>query len=390
MSTRAFADLIAPVEPDVFCETYWARRPLHVRRPPAFFCNLIGLRDVENYLSLDAAFERLSVTMQPHGGAALDPPPVRLADIRSGLAAGSSLRLRHVERFLDPASPTSALLRAMELALQHPLESLSCYVSPAGGAGFGAHHDENEIFTVQISGKKRWEIFHRVDSRRPGVHERAALAEATYDYTLEPGDVLYVPGGYVHDVTCEEASFSLTIVFAPFRWSTMLDLLQTRLAGTRAFTEPVPAGSLLNEDAGERVRLAFKDRIATLHAELDALDAAAFVDELATQYLVRANGPAHAAVADTGDGAHISLVTEVEKRGGIAAHLRRVEGDVMLVLAGGATLRADARAEAALRDIIGRRGPFLVSDIHESLSGEAKLALVKMLVSCGLLTLVSK
>ena len=80
------------------------------------------------------------------------------------------------------------------------------YLTPPGTQGFAPHYDDIEAFVLQLEGKKRWRVYNptnkdetlpRFSSRNFAQHE---LGKPIIDVTLESGDLLYFPRGYVHQV----------------------------------------------------------------------------------------------------------------------------------------------------------------------------------------------
>ena len=82
-----------------------------------------------------------------------------------------------------------------------------------------AHNDRQDVFILQLQGHKRWVLYRPVDplptyeQERGKDHNGAMLMEEltelykTHDIVLSPGDVLYVPRGYVHETSTAAASF---------------------------------------------------------------------------------------------------------------------------------------------------------------------------------------
>jgi ribosomal protein L16 Arg81 hydroxylase len=382
----SFASLIDPVSPDEFRSDYWCAQPLHISRGDAsFFAQLITIEDVERQLSTDEVFSRHSVTTPREGYGPPDPPPTSVSELYERLLAGSSVRIRRLECLLDPGTPVLTLLRGMELALQHPRDSLSCYIAPPQATGLGPHHDETEIFTLQISGRKRWRLYGPVDSELPATYDREQLGPPAHDFTLEEGDVLYVPGGVIHDVTNDVPSFSLTVVFDPFRWSALLDLLWRQLAATAEFRAPLPAGVLFADRPHELLSRQLEPRVELVRQALERVSAGALVDDLAQRQVARTTLPPDGQLGVLFELDAITLETVVEKRPSLACHITRRGEKVLLMLPGGYGLEASARAEPALRSVVSMDQPFRVADMDESLGDGAKLALARKLVSCGLL-----
>ena len=388
----SFKSLIRPVSVREFCRDYWAQRPLHVARDNSdYYGRLISLAELEQYLSSDEFFARHSVATPYRGEGLPEAPPRCASELFERLAQGKPLRLRKLEALMHPGAPAVALLRDMELALQHPKASLSCYVAPPDGLGLGPHHDESEIFTLQITGAKTWRLYQKVVADDPGIYEPDQLGEPTHPVRLEAGDLLYLPGGYVHDVVADsQPAFSLTIVFEPFRWRAVLDVLAARLGRTEAFTEPVPAGPRPGKEPGAPFSREFNARIALIREALDNLTAEDLADALASKHLERIPLPPGERIDSIFRAGDIELDTQVETTFGEACHITRRNLRVVLALPGGYTLTAGAGVEPALRAILATPGPFRVADIHDCLSAPAKLALAQRLIGCGVLRFVAK
>ncbi|HEX2575837.1 MAG TPA: cupin domain-containing protein, partial [Aquihabitans sp.] len=69
-------------------------------------------------------------------------------------------------------------------------------------SGFGPHWDDHDVLVIQVVGSKRWQL-HRPNEPAPVLrHSSSAVSgERWATVVLEPGDVLYVPRGWGHDVT---------------------------------------------------------------------------------------------------------------------------------------------------------------------------------------------
>jgi len=103
-----------------------------------------------------------------------------LAGVRSTWHRGYTLVLNSVQRRL-PA--LWALCRDLGRALGRD-PTVNLYLTPAGEKGFEAHTDTQDALFLQVLGEKRWTV------QAPG--------EAAETLTLEPGGLLYVPRGTLH------------------------------------------------------------------------------------------------------------------------------------------------------------------------------------------------
>ncbi|WP_175538771.1 cupin domain-containing protein [Arthrobacter sp. cf158] len=132
-------------------------------------------------------------------------------------ADGATLVLQALHRTWEPVSSFSAQLST---ELGHPVQA-NAYITPPQNRGFDDHYDIHDVFVLQIEGTKRW-IIHEpvhVDPLRsqPWTDRRSAVAEAAegtpyIDTVLEPGDVLYLPRGWLHAAQAQgKVSIHLTL-----------------------------------------------------------------------------------------------------------------------------------------------------------------------------------
>ncbi|APH02657.1 cupin [Janibacter indicus] len=201
-------------------ERSWGREPRHVPAAalPTPFDDLLTTRDVDDLLSrrgLRTPFLRVA----RDGHTLADADFTRGGGVGAGVtdqlddtallrlfAEGHTLVLQGLHRTHPPV-----LELAQDLAadLGHPVQ-VNAYVTPPSSRGFAAHYDVHDVFVLQTAGEKRWRLHAPVQphplrdqpwqDRRPAV-EQAAAGEPRLEVTLRPGDVLYVPRGWLHSAT---------------------------------------------------------------------------------------------------------------------------------------------------------------------------------------------
>ncbi len=93
----------------------------------------------------------------------------------------------------------------------------NAYATPKGSPAFAPHHDSHDVLVFQLEGSKRWRVWSP-DVVRPlpasgPYRPEKDDADAAIDVALEPGDVLYLPRGWIH-ATSTSDSPSLQITFA--------------------------------------------------------------------------------------------------------------------------------------------------------------------------------
>jgi hypothetical protein len=197
----------------------WGREPL--RRPAADtsgFADLLDEAAVDELLGergLRTPFVRVAKAGNTLADAAFTSPGglgAGIADqvsddkLTTLFAGGSTIVLQALHRVWPPLIGFCQQLAA---DLGHPVQA-NAYVTPPQNQGFDHHYDVHDVFVLQIAGRKQWSIHPPVHpsplrdqpwtDRRDAVR-RAAEREPVIETVLEPGDVLYLPRGYLHAAT---------------------------------------------------------------------------------------------------------------------------------------------------------------------------------------------
>ena len=149
---------------------------------------------------------------------------------------GYSLRFLHPQRF---SRKLKCLLSAME-AFWGTCAGCNAYLTPRKSQGFRAHYDDIDAFILQVEGAKRWRLFHpsdeedvlpRFSSQDFQVEGSRALGACVLDVVLQPGDMLYMPRGMIHEAVSGDDSDSLHLTLSVNQRQTFLDLMQNLVSG---------------------------------------------------------------------------------------------------------------------------------------------------------------
>jgi lysine-specific demethylase/histidyl-hydroxylase NO66 len=122
----------------------------------------------------------------------------------------------------------------------------NAYLTPVHSQGFAPHYDDVDVFILQLEGYKRWMVYAPLNKREtlPRVSSRDYTEkemedeEKLMDVTLGPGDLLYLPRGWIHQAETvkrpssssshkgDQHSLHLTIsAMQNWCWADFLDLL---------------------------------------------------------------------------------------------------------------------------------------------------------------------
>lgn len=337
---------------------------------------LLTLEDVDELLAVRAL--RTPFVRVAKDGAVLDPARytrgggvgARVRDQVDGdrlvglLADGCTVVLQGLHRAWAPLRAFSDTL-AREVG--HPIQ-VNAYLTPEGAQGFEAHYDTHDVFVVQTVGTKEWRVHAPAVSNPRSDDEwtrhreavRAAAAGApVLARTLEPGDVVYLPRGWVHSARANAGlSLHLTFGIHPYTRRDLADFLVAAAleaapaAGADPLDESLPLGIAVSdardlEDALSAVR-------ANLVARLTDIDAAAVSTAFERRWAADARPDPLRPVRqlldadDLGPAGDPAGDAELQARPGLSLRLEATPTGLVLV-AGGRRLPFGTEHEQSLR-----------------------------------------
>jgi lysine-specific demethylase/histidyl-hydroxylase NO66 len=392
------------VEPGKFATAYWGREPLLSRSEelggPGGFAELLTPDGVDELLSrrgLRTPFLRVANqgSVLPagrytgSGGAGAEVGDQVSDDKVMGLYAdGATLVLQGLHRIWPPIIEFTRRLGA---ELRQPLQ-VNAYLTPAGNKGFATHYDTHDVFVLQVGGAKRWRI-HPPVLRDPlerqawggRADEVGATAEgpAALDVVLSPGDVLYLPRGWLHSAEAlGERSLHLTIgVRALTRYAIVEELLalaadDVRLRATLPFGLDVTTADAVEPELTETVE-ALRDWLLTA-------DPAAVADRLRARDWPAARPAPIGPLAQLDFAERLTPDARITVREGLRWQLVEDGTDHVVLRLVGRTLRFPAYCGPAVRMALSG-GAFRVGDLPLD-DDEDRLVLTRRLLKEALTT----
>lgn len=247
-----------------FLGEYWQREPMFIPKgipdflPPASADELAGLA-MEDGVDARIIQLRDGLWTQRLG-------PFTEADYRE--KGPWSLLVQSVDHYWREAA---ALFDAVAFLPRWRFDDiLMSYATHGGGAG--PHYDNYDVFIVQGEGIRHWELGQRCDDSSPLQDDSDMRILRDFkcraQFTLETGDVLYIPPGVAHRGTSDGESTSFSIGFRAPRQSDMLarwtDATLERLRADQLYLDPQRSPALRS---GEITR----DDLRRAHAQLGEL-----------------------------------------------------------------------------------------------------------------------
>ncbi|MFX4273600.1 cupin domain-containing protein [Propionibacteriaceae bacterium Y1685] len=277
------------VDLDTFARDIWARRA-HLTRTGHDFSDLFSAAAVDELIAergLRTPFLRIAKNGSTVSESRFTAPGGVGAEINDQVddtalwrqfAEGATIVLQALHRTWAPVADFTTQLAA---ELGHPVQA-NAYITPPQNRGFDDHYDVHDVFVLQVEGTKRWVIHEPVHPaplrEQPWTDHREQVAEAArtepiIDTVLEPGDVLYLPRGWLHAAEAQGAvSIHLTLgVHVWTQYALAEQLVRSALDVLR--DDPAMRASLALGVQGPDDQLApIRDRLTQAIAEADPTD----------------------------------------------------------------------------------------------------------------------
>ena len=391
-SNSSFEWLLSPLSKEEFFADYWEKKPLVIKRgQPDYFSSLLSLDEVDRVITtldrrypditLKNAKAKVSADQYTVNGDSLD-----VAKVYQLFAQGSTITLA----FLDTVVPSLAdLCRNLEKEFSCPFQT-NVYLTPAGAQGARPHYDSHDVFVLQVVNSKQWTIFGTpVELPLSGQGFDAAIHEIgapTLKFTLEAGDIAYIPRGVAHDAHSDDnVSLHVTAGALCYTWADLLlELVADTSLNHSAFRKALPPGFAGQEFDRTAARDTLKSLLQQLSAssELDPiLDR--FVDEFVSACPPLLRGQ----MAQSSNLDALTIRSVVGARPGAISHMR-TNGASASVACYGRTITFPSHTAEAVGFALGRP-QFAVSELPCDLDDEGKLTLVRRLIREGLVLVLS-
>ncbi|MFP3873781.1 MAG: JmjC domain-containing protein [Thiohalophilus sp.] len=196
-----------------FLQNYWQQRPLLIRQafpdydPPLSADELAGLAcedDIESRLVLE---KDGPVPWHLENGPFT---PQRFAELPR---SHWTLLVQDVDKYIPAAAE---LLQAFRFIPDWRVDDIMISYAVDQGS-VGPHVDNYDVFLLQTSGRRRWQINTQASAADNFIPDIALHIlqrfEAEQEWLLEPGDMLYLPPGVAHHGIAEGECMTLSVGF---------------------------------------------------------------------------------------------------------------------------------------------------------------------------------
>jgi 50S ribosomal protein L16 3-hydroxylase len=182
---------------DQFLRAYWQKKPLLIRKAFLDWQNPLEPDELAGLACEEDIESRL--ICQTDAGWAMEQGPLAEERLTGLNESHWTLLVQAVDHHVPAVADLIAPFRFIpNWRIDDVMVSLA-----ADQGGVGPHFDQYDVFLIQGLGRRRWQIGAHCDADTLLLrHEDLKLLiefQATEEWVLEPGDILYVPPGISHN-----------------------------------------------------------------------------------------------------------------------------------------------------------------------------------------------
>ena len=199
-----FENVLVSMKTEEFYEKYFEKNFFLLNRKDSkFYADLFSVDELRIMLNSGRVHpDDASVTR--YDGSAKETKAFERLSWETDLSEGWSIRLYRPQSEHENIWKLCSLLEAF----WGQTAGANVYWTPKASQGFAPHFDDVDVFILQIEGYKRWMIFEPSDKGQFPILPLQSSLDFTKDdlkdlklkleVVLNPGDILYLPRGWIH------------------------------------------------------------------------------------------------------------------------------------------------------------------------------------------------
>ncbi len=382
--------MLGTISEEEFFRDYFEKKPLVIRRKnPQHYGDLLSIKALDHVLTTKViqhpkcvianASKEVKAPEYTYESGLID-----VARLYQQFEAGGTIVFNNLEEMWPPLMDfTRGMERDVSMRFQ-----CNIYMTPANAQGFPTHYDSHDVFVMQVHGTKHWLVYDTpIELPLKGQRfdrERDKPGEVTAEFDLEPGDMLYLPRGMMHDAqTRQGETLHITLGLLATTWTEVVLEAAAKVAlGDPEFRRTLPPQYSRSDFNRKEAHVYFKHLLQKLieRADFDtALDH--FADDLV--------GTRHALLE--GQLEQVLKLGELSAESVVGArpnllYRHRNDGEQWIVSCYGSDIRFPSHVQdTALFALENER--YRISDMPGDLDDEGKVVLIKKFIREGLVRL---
>ncbi|SFC04928.1 50S ribosomal protein L16 3-hydroxylase [Marinospirillum celere] len=192
--------ILGSISPETFLREYWQKKPLLIRQALPGFQPPLEINELAGLACEEQVESRVVMETGPEGPWQLFNGPFEESFLQKLPEQNWTLLVQAVDHLLPEVGE---LLQAFDFLPRWRLDDIMISYAPPGGS-VGPHIDYYDVFLLQASGQRRWQLGQFCDESTP-LRQDTRLKILTdfqpnpeQDWVLEPGDLLYLPPQLAH------------------------------------------------------------------------------------------------------------------------------------------------------------------------------------------------
>ena len=230
---------------ETFLRDYWQKKPLLIRQAFTDFTPPLSIDELAGLACEDRVESRLVMEQGPDQPWQLFSGPFEAEFLQALPEKDWTLLVQAVDHWVPEVAELLELFRFLP---QWRLDDVMVSYAPTGGS-VGPHFDYYDVFLLQASGQRRWQLAGWGDESTP-VRSDTRLKLMTefevnpeWDWVLEPGDLLYLPPQLAHwGVSCSQDCTTWSVGFRGLSAEEILcgaaDFLGEHLTEDQRYSDP--------------------------------------------------------------------------------------------------------------------------------------------------------
>lgn len=192
--------ILGAISREEFLRDYWQKKPLLIRQALPSFEPPLDINELAGLALEETVESRLVMEQGPESPWQLFNGPFEEKFLQELPEKDWTLLVQAVDHLLPEVGE---LLQAFDFLPSWRVDDLMISYAPEGGS-VGPHFDYYDVFLLQASGKRRWQLGQHCDESSPLRTDTKLKiltefeANAEQDWVLEPGDLLYLPPQLAH------------------------------------------------------------------------------------------------------------------------------------------------------------------------------------------------
>ena len=222
----------SPIDLEEFLRDYWQQKPCLIRSAFPGFEPDLDADDIAGLACDELAESRLITGSFPAHDWCLRYGPFAESDFVSLPQDNWTLLVQDVDKHYPPLKK---FLDHFDFIPGWRIDDLMVSVAAPGGS-VGPHVDQYDVFLFQAAGKRKWQVAEKYESELLSDCDLNVLLDfwPEQEWSLEAGDMLYLPPGIAHHGTAVETCMTWSVGMRAPSEADVLQSLGEWLAASRS------------------------------------------------------------------------------------------------------------------------------------------------------------